>query len=143
LIRQALDAGLNFLDNSWDYHDGESEVRMGKALRDGYRQKAYLMTNFDGRTKGEAMKQFDESLKRFQTDHVDLLQFHEVIRFDDPNQFFSPGGAGGRAPGGKDPLYRFHGTQGSSYTCRADFRTALCAADRRHREKDGERSLAG
>ncbi len=93
LIREALDRGLNFLDNSWDYNNGESEIRMGKALRDGYRQKAFLMTKFDGRTAQEASKQIDESLKRLQTDHVDLLQFHEVIRFDDPDRFFAPGGA--------------------------------------------------
>jgi predicted aldo/keto reductase-like oxidoreductase len=93
LIRQALDRGLNFLDNSWDYNDGESELRMGKALRDGYRQKAFLMTKFDGRTKESAAEQIDESLKRLQTDHVDLLQFHEVIRFDDPDRFFAPRGA--------------------------------------------------
>ncbi|HEY1756505.1 MAG TPA: aldo/keto reductase [Bryobacteraceae bacterium] len=93
LIRKALDRGLTFLDNSWDYNNGESEIRMGKALRDGYRQKAFLMTKFDGRTHEEAARQIDESLKRLQTDHVDLLQFHEVIRFDDPDRFFAPGGA--------------------------------------------------
>jgi uncharacterized protein len=93
LIRQALDRGLNFLDNSWDYNKGQSEIRMGNALRDGYRQKAFLMTKFDGRTKDSAAKQIDESLKRLQTDHLDLLQFHETIRFDDPDRFFAPGGA--------------------------------------------------
>lgn len=93
LIRQALDRGLNFMDNSWDYNNGQSEIRMGKALRDGYREKAFLMTKFDGRTKESAAKQIDESLKRLQTDHVDLLQFHENIRFDDPDRFFAPGGA--------------------------------------------------
>jgi aryl-alcohol dehydrogenase-like predicted oxidoreductase len=93
LIRQALDRGLNFLDNSWDYNDGESERRMGAALLDGYRAKAFLMTKFDGRTKGSALKQIEESLQRLQTDHVDLLQFHENIRFDDPDRFFARGGA--------------------------------------------------
>jgi uncharacterized protein len=93
LIRQALDRGLNFMDNSWDYNGGQSEIRMGKALRDGYRQKAFLMTKFDGRTKDSAAQQIDESLKRLQTDHLDLLQFHENIRFDDPDRFFAPGGA--------------------------------------------------
>ena len=93
LIRTALDRGLNFMDNSWDYNDGQSEIRMGKALRDGYRQKAFLMTKFDGRTKESATQQIDESLKRLQTDHLDLLQFHENIRFDDPDRFFAPGGA--------------------------------------------------
>ncbi len=93
LIRKALDRGINFMDNSWDYNGGQSEIRMGKALRDGYRQKAFLMTKFDGRTKDFATQQIGESLKRLQTDHVDLLQFHETIRFDDPDRFFAPGGA--------------------------------------------------
>jgi len=93
LIRQALDRGMNFMDNSWDYNDGESETRMGNALKDGYRRKAFLMTKFDGRTKESAMKQIDESLKRLQTDRLDLLQFHETIRFDDPDRFFAPDGA--------------------------------------------------
>ncbi len=93
LIREALDRGMNFMDNSWDYNKGESEVRMGNALRDGYRQKAFLMTKFDGRTKESAMQQIDESLKRLQTDHLDVLQFHETIRFDDPDRFFAPDGA--------------------------------------------------
>src|SRR6476660_6773979 len=61
LIRTALDRGMNFLDNCWDYHDGESEIRMGKALRDGYRQKAFLMTKFDGRNKATAVAQMNES----------------------------------------------------------------------------------
>jgi predicted aldo/keto reductase-like oxidoreductase len=93
LMREAIDRGLNFMDNSWDYNEGQSEIRMGKALRGGYRQKAFLMTKFDGRTKDSADKQIDESLKRLQTDHLDLLQFHENIRFDDPDRFFAPGGA--------------------------------------------------
>lgn len=92
IIRTALDRGLNFLDNCWDYHDGDSEVRMGKALRDGYRQKAFLMTKFDGRTKEAAARQIDESLQRLQTDHLDLIQFHENIRLDDPDRFFAEGG---------------------------------------------------
>ena len=93
IVRTAIDRGLTFMDNSWDYNGGESELRMGKALRDGYRQKAFLMTKIDGRTKAEAAKQIDESLKRLQTDHVDLLQHHEVIRFDDPDRIFGQGGA--------------------------------------------------
>src|SRR2546427_3565819 len=82
IIRTALDSGINFLDNSWDYNDGQSEIRMGKALRDGYRKKAFLMTKIDGRTQKAAAQQLDESLRRLQTDHVDLLQFHEVIRMN-------------------------------------------------------------
>ncbi len=93
IIRTALDRGMNFLDNCWDYHDGDSEVRMGKALRDGYRQKAFLMTKFDGRTKAAAARQIDESLQRLQTDHLDLIQFHENIRLDDPDRFFAEDGA--------------------------------------------------
>jgi predicted aldo/keto reductase-like oxidoreductase len=93
LIRSAIDRGLTFMDNCWDYNDGRSEEWMGNALTDGYRQKCFLMTKVDGRTKEEAAKQIDESLKRLKTDHVDLMQFHEVIRFDDPDRFFAPGGA--------------------------------------------------
>jgi aryl-alcohol dehydrogenase-like predicted oxidoreductase len=93
IMRTALDQGLNFMDNSWDYNDGESEIRMGKALRDGYRQKAFLMAKVDGRTRESAASQIDESLRRLQTDHVDLMQYHEVIRFDDADRFFAPGGA--------------------------------------------------
>ncbi len=93
IVRTALDSGINFLDNCWDYHDGQSEVRMGKALRDGYRQKAFLMTKIDGRTKAAAAKQIDESLRRLQTDHVDLMQLHEVIRPEDPDRAFAAGGA--------------------------------------------------
>jgi predicted aldo/keto reductase-like oxidoreductase len=93
IIRSAIDRGITFMDNCWDYNDGESEVRMGKALRDGYRQKIFLMTKIDGRTKALAAKQIDESLKRLQTDHVDLLQFHEIVRRTDPDPIFASGGA--------------------------------------------------
>src|SRR5882762_10597540 len=93
LIRTAIDRGINFMDNSWDYHDGGSEIRMGKALKDGYREKAFLMTKIDGRTKASAAKQIDESLKRLQTDRVDLMQFHEIIRMEDPDRIFAEGGA--------------------------------------------------
>jgi len=93
LIRAALDRGMNFLDNCWDYNNGVSEVRMGKALQDGYRQKAFLMTKIDGRTKDSAAQQIDQSLSRLQTDHVDLMQFHEVIRLEDPDRIFAAGGA--------------------------------------------------
>ncbi len=93
IIRKAIDNGINFLDNCWDYNDGVSEIRMGKALHDSYRQKAFLMTKIDGRTKQSAAKQIDESLRRLQTDHVDLMQFHEVIRLEDPDRIFAEGGA--------------------------------------------------
>jgi predicted aldo/keto reductase-like oxidoreductase len=93
IIRTAIDRGINFMDNSWDYNDGQSEIRMGKALRDGYRQKVFLMTKVDGRTKETATRQLDESLRRLQTDHLDLWQFHEIIRMEDPDRIFAQGGA--------------------------------------------------
>jgi predicted aldo/keto reductase-like oxidoreductase len=93
IVREAIDNGINFLDNCWDYAGGESERRMGHALRDGYRDKAFLMTKIDGRTAISASDQLDESLKRLGTDHVDLLQFHEVIRMADPDRIFASGGA--------------------------------------------------
>jgi aryl-alcohol dehydrogenase-like predicted oxidoreductase len=93
IIRSAIDHGLTFMDNSWDYHGGRSEIRLGKALLDGYREKAFVMTKVDGRTKEEAARQINQSLKRLQTDHVDLLQHHEVIRFDDADRIFAKGGA--------------------------------------------------
>ncbi len=93
IVRSALDRGMNFLDNCWDYHDGESEIRMGKALTGGYREKAFLMTKFDGRTKEATAKQIDESLRRLQTDRIDLMQYHENIRLEDPDRFFAEGGA--------------------------------------------------
>jgi uncharacterized protein len=92
IIRTGLDAGITFLDNCWDYNNGQSEIRMGKALRDGYRQKAFLMTKIDGRTKQAASQQLEESLRRLQTDHIDLLQFHEVIRDTDPDRIFAKAG---------------------------------------------------
>jgi len=93
IIRSAIDRGINFLDNSWDYNEGASERRMGKALRDGYRQKAFLMTKIDGRSKKEARRQLEQSLRRLQTDCIDLVQHHEVIRFDDPHRIFDEEGA--------------------------------------------------
>jgi aryl-alcohol dehydrogenase-like predicted oxidoreductase len=93
IIRTGLDEGVNFLDNCWDYNGGESEIRMGNALRDGYRQKAFLMSKIDGRTKAAATSQIHESLRRLQTDRIDLLQFHEVIRDTDPDRIFADSGA--------------------------------------------------
>jgi predicted aldo/keto reductase-like oxidoreductase len=93
IIRFAIDHGITFMDNCWDYNNGESERRMGQALRDGYRQKVFLMTKYDGRTKEAAAKQIDESLQRLQTDHVDLIQYHENIRLEDPDRYFAEGGA--------------------------------------------------
>ncbi len=93
IIRTGLDEGVNFLDNCWDYNGGESEIRMGNALRDGYRRKAFLMSKIDGRPKAAAASQINESLRRLQTDRIDLLQFHEVIRDTDPDRIFAEGGA--------------------------------------------------
>src|SRR5882724_7324406 len=93
IIRTALDRGLTFMDNSWDYNGGESEIRLGKALKDGYRKKAFVMTKVDGRTKREASRQINQSLKRLGVDHIDLLQHHEVIRFDDADRIFAEEGA--------------------------------------------------
>src|ERR1700758_2374423 len=93
IIRTGLDSGVNFLDNCWDYNDGLSEERMGLALKDGYRQKAFLMTKLDGRTAQAAQQQVEQSLKRLQTDHIDLIQIHEVIRMEDPERVFAKGGS--------------------------------------------------
>src|SRR6202166_2907936 len=93
MVRSAVDRGMTFLDNSWDYNEGQSEVLMGKALKDGYRQKVFLMTKIDGRTKEVAERQIETCLERLQTDHIDLVQHHEVIRFDDPDSIFAEGGA--------------------------------------------------
>ena len=93
LIHAGVDRGITFLDNCWDYNDGISEVRMGQALRNGYRQKVFLMTKIDGRTAKEYNKQLEESLDRLQTDTIDLVQFHEVIRMEDPDRIFAPSGA--------------------------------------------------
>src|SRR5438105_8676847 len=93
LIRQAVGRGITFMDNCWDYNEGASEVRMGKALKDGYRQKVFLMDKIDGRTKPEAARQIDTCLQRLQTDRIDLMQFHEVIRLEDPDRIFAEGGA--------------------------------------------------
>jgi len=92
LMRDAIDNGITFLDNCWDYNEGKSEERMGKALQDGYRRKVFLMTKLDGRTKQAAAAQLEQSLKRLQTDSIDLVQIHEVIRKDDPMRCFAKGG---------------------------------------------------
>jgi predicted aldo/keto reductase-like oxidoreductase len=93
IVRRAIDHGITFMDNCWDYNDGQSEIRMGKALRDGYRDRCFLMTKIDGRTRQAAAQQIDESLRRLQTDHIDLVQHHEIIRLEDPDRIFARGGA--------------------------------------------------
>jgi len=93
LIHRAIDQGITFMDNCWDYNEGVSENRMGKALQNGHREKVFLMTKIDGRTKELAAQQIDQSLQRLQTDRIDLLQFHEVIRLEDPDRIFAEDGA--------------------------------------------------
>ena len=93
IVRKAIDGGINFMDNSWDYNDGASEIRMGKALLDGYRNRVFLMTKIDGRSKKEAERQLHQSLRRLQTDCIDLVQHHEVIRYEDPHRIFDIEGA--------------------------------------------------
>ncbi len=93
IVRTALDYGVNFLDNCWDYNGGESERRMGAALQDGWRKKAFVMTKLDGRTADAATGQLEQSLRRLRTDVIDLVQVHEVIRPDDPDRVFAKGGA--------------------------------------------------
>ena len=93
IVRAAIDRGINFLDNSWDYSEGTSETRMCKALRDGYRDKVFLMTKIDGRSKKEAAKQLEDSLRRLDVDHIDLVQHHEVLRYEDPHRIFDVEGA--------------------------------------------------
>src|SRR6266851_5300913 len=93
IVRTGIDRGINFLDNCWDYNEGTSEIRMGKAIRDGYREKAFLMTKIDGRSKKEATRQLDESLRRFGVDRIDLVQHHEILRYEDPHRIFHAEGA--------------------------------------------------
>jgi aryl-alcohol dehydrogenase-like predicted oxidoreductase len=93
IIRTAIDSGISFMDNCWDYNDGASEKRMGTALQDGYRDRVFLMTKIDGRTKKDAAKQLDESLKRLRVDHIDLVQHHEILRYEDPHRIFDDDGA--------------------------------------------------
>ncbi|MDZ8068652.1 MAG: aldo/keto reductase [Nostoc sp. DedQUE08] len=93
IVRTAIDRGITFMDNSWDYNGGVSEIRMGKALLHGYRDKVFLMTKIDGRSKKAAAKQLDESLQRLQVDCIDLVQHHEILRHEDPHRVFHEEGA--------------------------------------------------
>jgi aryl-alcohol dehydrogenase-like predicted oxidoreductase len=92
LMRDAIEGGITFFDNCWDYNDGLSEERMGKALQDGFRHRVFLMTKLDGRTAKAASEQLEQSLKRLQTDVIDLVQVHEVIRMNDPERSFAKDG---------------------------------------------------
>lgn len=93
IVRTAIDRGITFMDNSWDYNGGISEIRMGKALRAGYRDKVFLMTKLDGRSKQAITRQLDESLHRLQVDYIDLVQHHEILRYEDPHRIFDQEGA--------------------------------------------------
>jgi predicted aldo/keto reductase-like oxidoreductase len=93
IVREAIDRGINFLDNCWDYNEGLSEERMGRALRDGYRQRAFVMTKIDGRSYAEAMRQLEDCLRRLETDCIDLVQHHEIQRFEDPFRILDEEGA--------------------------------------------------
>lgn len=92
LIRAAMDAGINFLDNSNDYNEGQSEIRMGEAIK-GRRDQVFVMTKFNFRDKKNALRELETSLQRLQTDHVDLWQFHSIERQEDPDWIFAPHGA--------------------------------------------------
>jgi predicted aldo/keto reductase-like oxidoreductase len=93
IIHAAIDGGITFMDNCWDYHGGQAEVKMGSALTGGYRERVFLMTKIDGHTREAAAAQIDQCLQRLQTDHIDLMQLHEMIRIDDPERVFAPNGA--------------------------------------------------
>jgi aryl-alcohol dehydrogenase-like predicted oxidoreductase len=93
IVRSAIDRGITFMDNSWDYNGGESERRMGRALAGGYRDEVFLMTKIDGRSKEAARRQLEESLRRLDTEQIDLVQHHELIRFEGPDRIFRAGGA--------------------------------------------------
>src|ERR671933_659826 len=122
IVRTAIDRGITFMDNSWDYFGGASESRMGKALLHGYRDKVFLMTKIDGRSKKEATRQLDESPQRLQVDCIDLVQHHEIIRYEDPHRVFDEEGANAALieardagklryigfTGHKDPQIRLH-----------------------------------
>jgi aryl-alcohol dehydrogenase-like predicted oxidoreductase len=94
IVQEAIDNGVTFMDNAWDYHDGRSETLMGEALQ-GRRDKVFLMTKVcsHGRDKKVALQQLDDSLRRLRTDHLDLWQIHEVVYDNDPELHFGPGGA--------------------------------------------------
>src|SRR5215204_6527441 len=88
IMDEALARGITFFDNCWDYNEGESEKRMGKFLKNGKREHIFLMTKIDGRTKKLAARQIDESLRRLKTDRIDLVQHHEILRYEDPHRIF-------------------------------------------------------
>jgi predicted aldo/keto reductase-like oxidoreductase len=115
IIRSAIDNGVNFLDNAWDYHNGRSEKIMGKALKDGYREKVILMTKNHGRDYDTYKKQLEDSLSRLQTDYIDILQFHEIIHEGEPDRIFSEGAIDAAMEAKKEGKIRFIGFTGHKY----------------------------
>lgn len=115
LIRKAIDEGITFMDNAWCYHNGQSEKIMGEALKDGYREKVFLMTKNHGRTKELFKKQLDESLKRLNTDHIDLLQLHEIINHGVPEKINGEGVLDAVLEAKKKGKIRFIGFTGHRY----------------------------
>ncbi len=131
IVHGAIDAGITFLDNCWDYNDGQSEVRMGKALAGGYRERAFLMTKVDGRDRAPPTRQIDESLRRLKTDRINLLQLHEVIYPQDPDRAFAQGGAVEALVAARDAgKIRFIGFTGHKSP---DIHLAMLRAADRHR----------
>ncbi len=129
LIRSALDRGVNFLDNSTHYHGGKSETVMGKALKGGYRDRAFVMTKIDGRDKKSAAEQIDASLKRLDLNHIDLLQMHEIIRPEDPRWSFDKGGMAAMLEAKQAGKVRFLGFTGHKSP---DIHLSMLAACREH-----------
>jgi predicted aldo/keto reductase-like oxidoreductase len=112
-VREAIDNGVTFMDNAWEYHKGRSEELMGKALQEGYRKKAFLMTKHHGRDKKTAIKHLEDSLRRLKVEQIDLWQFHEIIYEDDPKMIFSKnGGIEAAEQARRDGKIRFIGFTG-------------------------------
>lgn len=129
VIRSAIDRGITFMDNCWDYNEGKSEERMGRALQDGYRNRVFLMTKIDGRNKKAAAEQIDQSLKRLRTTHLDLVQIHEVIRPSDPEVCFRDGCVDALLEAKKAGKLRFIGFTGHKHP---DIHLAMLRAAEQH-----------
>jgi predicted aldo/keto reductase-like oxidoreductase len=116
IVHAAIDNGITFMDNAWDYHDGRAEEVMGKALAmDGYRKKAFLMTKVCDRDYAGAMKQLEDSLRRLRTDVIDLWQFHECNYFNDPEYLQEQGGLRAALEAKKQGKVRFIGFTGHKH----------------------------
>lgn len=115
IMRTAVDEGVNFFDNAWAYHDGVSEERMGKALKDGYRDKVFLMTKHKGRNPENARRYLEDSLRRLDVDVIDLWQFHEVIRPEEPEEIYSSGAIDVALKAKEEGKIRYIGCTGHHY----------------------------